>query len=149
MEAICSFSGKYRWLSNFWRSPVVYDDQAYPTVEHAYQASKTVIPKERAFVLGAKTAGIAKRLGRPKDKGGFVTLRSDWCEDFQLKTMHELLRQKFTFDPLRTWLLDTRDAELIEGNTWRDYYWGKVDGEGKNQLGLLLMKVREELRGTG
>ena len=45
----------------------------------------------------------------------------------------------------------TGDAELIEGNTWHDNYWGvcscsKCNGRGKNRLGKLLMKVREELR---
>ncbi len=35
---------------------------------------------------------------------------------------------------------------LIEGNTWRDTFWGIYEGKGENNLGKLLMKIREELR---
>jgi predicted NAD-dependent protein-ADP-ribosyltransferase YbiA (DUF1768 family) len=45
-------------------------------------------------------------------------------------------------------LLATGDAEIQEGNTHGDLYWG-VDlhtGEGENVLGKLLMKVREEVK---
>ncbi len=40
------------------------------------------------------------------------------------------------------------DAELVE-HTANDAYWGDGgDGNGKNRLGSLLMKVREELRAS-
>jgi hypothetical protein len=49
-------------------------------------------------------------------------------------------------------LLETGDTELVEGNTWRDNFWGaipetgrRLDGVplyGRNQLGLLLMETR-------
>lgn len=44
--------------------------------------------------------------------------------------------------------LSTGDAELVEGNTWNDTWWGvnATTGKGKNMLGRLLMQVREELR---
>ena len=32
---------------------------------------------------------------------------------------------------------------LIEGNWWKDTYWGVCDGKGQNKLGELLMKVRK------
>ena len=39
----------------------------------------------------------------------------------------------------------TGDAKLIE-HTRNDKYWADAgDGSGKNMLGILLMKVREEL----
>lgn len=45
-------------------------------------------------------------------------------------------------------LLNTGEAELIEGNTWGDKFWGAVwDKElgwvGQNWLGKLLMEERE------
>ncbi|MEO5928954.1 MAG: NADAR domain-containing protein, partial [Candidatus Kapaibacterium sp.] len=44
-------------------------------------------------------------------------------------------------------LLDTGNAEIIE-HTKRDTYWGDGgDGSGRNMLGLILMRVRDELRG--
>ena len=63
------------------------------------------------------------------------------------------MRQKFTRHlDLREKLLATGDAELIEGNTWRDMTWGAVWNKdkgrwvGKNNLGRILMKVRDELK---
>lgn len=40
----------------------------------------------------------------------------------------------------------TRDRMLIEGNDWGDTFWGMVDGEGENNLGKILMRVREEIK---
>lgn len=59
--------------------------------------------------------------------------------------MEDLLRQKFSKTPLRRLLLATGEAELIEGNTWGDTYWGVCHGVGQNHLGCLLMKIRGEL----
>ncbi len=62
--------------------------------------------------------------------------------------MRDLLRQKFARPDLRQALLDTGAAELIEGNNWGDRQWGRVLVKGKwigqNQLGKLLMQVRDE-----
>ena len=38
------------------------------------------------------------------------------------------------------------DAELVEGNTWGDRYWGRVGGEGRNRLGITLMRIRGDIR---
>ncbi|WP_242837734.1 NADAR domain-containing protein [Ruminococcus albus] len=43
-------------------------------------------------------------------------------------------------------LLATGGEELVEGNDWNDRIWGKVNGQGENRLGIIFMKVREELR---
>lgn len=60
--------------------------------------------------------------------------------------MLDCVRSKFILSKvLEKKLLDTYGAELIEGNTWGDRYWGKVQGEGENMLGLTLMRVREGL----
>ena len=60
--------------------------------------------------------------------------------------MLDLLRAKFSNEIMKQKLLDTGDAELIEGNKHGDSFWGQVNGEGKNLLGKLLMQVRNELR---
>ncbi|MBK9336371.1 MAG: NADAR family protein [Lewinellaceae bacterium] len=62
--------------------------------------------------------------------------------------MRECLELKFSQEPFLTWLLETGDANLQEGNTWSDTFWG-VDletGAGENNLGKLLMEIREHLR---
>ena len=63
--------------------------------------------------------------------------------------MLNLVRAKFTpGSKLAEWLLATGEAELSEGNTWGDEYWGVNlrTGKGLNKLGKILMMVREELR---
>ena len=81
----------------------------------------------------------AKRLGRR------VSLRRDW-EDVKVSIMEEVVRAKFTQNAeLADKLLATGDAHLEEGNTWGDRVWGTVNGIGANQLGIILMKIRDEI----
>ena len=42
-------------------------------------------------------------------------------------------------------LLATDDMEIIEGNVWGDTFWGVCDGKGENNLGKVLMEVRQHL----
>lgn len=60
--------------------------------------------------------------------------------------MENLIHQKFSQEPLRSQLLNTGEEELVEGNTWGDTYWGICNGKGQNNLGKILMKVRNQLR---
>ena len=60
--------------------------------------------------------------------------------------MEDLLMVKFKNPELRSRLLATGDAELIEGNNWGDCFWGVCLGEGRNELGKALMRVRERLQ---
>jgi N-glycosidase YbiA len=146
---IDSFSGHYWFLSNFSDSIVTYEGLTYPTIEHAYQAAKVLDPEQRAMIQSAETPANAKRLGRG------VTLRADW-EEQKVEIMTFLVRQKFFNNPqLAEALLATKDEELVEGNTWGDRFWGMVfnyrrkEWEGRNQLGKILMQVRQELKTRG
>lgn len=136
--AIEDFTGDYRWLSNFHMVDVTFDDEAYRSTEHAYQAAKTFLPAERRAIRDAETCGKAKRLGQK------VSLRPDW-EDVKIDIMRDLLRQKFKYPDLRQKLIETGRHHLVEGNTWNDKFWGVCEGEGENHLGRLLMDVRAEI----
>ena len=136
---IDKFEGEYRWLSNFWEEPVSFNGDSYPSVEHAFQAAKTQDENLRKLVRDASTPSAAKRAGRR------VPLRKDW-EDVKIGVMLEILRNKFSAPRLQKKLLATGDAELIEGNWWHDVFWGVCNGHGENNLGKLLMKVRDEIR---
>ena len=52
---------------------------------------------------------------------------------------------KFLNPDLREKLVATGDAELIEGNHWNDTCWGVCKGIGQNNLGKILMEVRDML----
>jgi ribA/ribD-fused uncharacterized protein len=134
---INSFSGDYRFLSNFWPCSVMLDGEEYQTVEHAYVAAKVTDPTIRRQIQTCPTAGKAKQFGRK------VKLRADW-DEVKLSVMEDLLRQKFSEKSLLNRLLDTKDHELIEGNHWNDTFLGVCNGVGDNNLGKLLMKIREE-----
>ena len=139
VKIIDSFHGEYAFLSNYYDSPIFYDGILYPTVEHAFQAAKTTVFIQRIIIANKKTPGQAKCAGRK------VTLRDNW-DDIKLYIMKELIILKFTNPKLKSALLNTKDAELIERNTWNDTYWGICNGIGENHLGKILMEVREMLR---
>lgn len=147
---IIRFMGKNRFLSNFYPCIIGYEGTLFPSVEHAFQAAKTLDKPTRVAIAALPTAGHAKRGGRR------VLLRPDW-EKVKIDIMEELLRLKFKRPGLRVALLNTGDAELIEGNTWGDKFWGvdirileqrRGDGAsaGLNMLGKLLMEERKRLR---
>ena len=137
---IDQFRGEYRFLSNFAPVWVTLDGITYPSVEHAYQAAKTLDPRQRAIIQRATRPGDAKRLGC------HVTTRTDW-DEIKLDVMEMLLDQKFRREPYRTKLLSTRPQDLVEGNTWGDQYWGVNlnTKQGSNHLGRLLMLIRDDL----
>ena len=139
-QSIDSFSCEYAFLSNFYPSPLTYEGISYPTVEHAFQAQKTFDETERKKIAQCKKPGRAKGLGRK------VKLRQDW-ESVKVGIMTEIIRIKFESDEeLKTLLLETGTAKLIEGNTWNDRFWGVCGGKGKNWLGRILMQIREEFQ---
>lgn len=144
------FQGEYRFLSNFWPAQVNLDGMDYPTVEHAYQAAKTINLYDRKRIQEAGTPGEAKRIGRS------VVLRSGW-EFIKVQVMYELIREKFEPLEMRKLLEETGDQMLVEGNDWGDAFWGvaaryttvaknrrTVTNHGENWLGRILMNVRKE-----
>lgn len=136
---IDSFKGKYFFLSNFYEAPIIYDGITYLNNEAAFQAQKT-INKEKRIDFSMLNPSQAKRMGRR------VPLRPDW-EEVKFNIMYEVCKAKFTQNnSCRENLLKTGNAELIEGNDWGDKIWGQVNGIGENNLGKILMKIREELK---
>lgn len=139
ITVIDSFSGKYRFLSNFFPCTIVYNGIQYESAEAAYQAQKS---PEYAHAFIGVSPMTAKKLGKR------VKLRSDW-EQVKVKIMQEIVYEKFTQNSeLKQKLLDTDRAELIEGNSWGDTFWGICNGKGENYLGYILMQVRDQLRGS-
>ena len=136
---INNFKGKYYFLSNFYSAQVMYEGLLYKNNEFAFQSAK-VKDLERRKQFCELDPSVAKRKGRN------VLLRQDW-ENVKDEIMYQCVKDKFTRNlDLKQKLLDTDDEELIEGNTWNDTYWGICKGRGKNMLGKILMRVREELK---
>ena len=153
MSYINSFRGRFGFLSNFYPCKIEHRGITYPSVEHYYVALKVntlqfidgqyyTAPDFRELVAKIIDAGDVKKLGRR------IKVRSDWDEK-KLQFMEWGVREKFKDPKLSEMLIQTDNLELIEGNFWHDIFWGccscpKCNG-GENNLGKILMKVREEL----
>lgn len=136
---ISSFSGEYRWLSNFWAASVSLEGLKYPTAEHAYQAFKSVHDYDRQTILMCKTPAMAKSMGRT------LLIRNNW-EGMKYSVMERVIAAKFNQnDYLRRLLIGTGSEELIEGNHWNDTFWGVCNGKGHNHLGKIIMAYRDRL----
>ena len=61
--------------------------------------------------------------------------------------MRSLIQQKFALGSvLGEKLKATGARKLVEGNAWGDVFWGVCEGQGRNQLGELLMEQRTLLQ---
>jgi hypothetical protein len=133
------FRGKYFFLSNMETAQIQYEGLIYPSVENAFQASKTLTLKER-IRFTTINSWQSKNIGRK------IKLRNDW-ETVKVNIMKELVTRKF-FDNklLKRKLLELDPSiPIVEENHWNDTFWGICNGIGENQLGKIIDKVRLEL----
>ena len=122
-------------FSNMELATVEYDGITYPSVENFYQAMKTTDNAERRQL---------SRLSPFDSKKAKKTLRKDW-NDIKVDVMRYGLQKKFSQEPFRRRLEQSKPRTLIEWNWWRDTFWG-IDinsGVGENMLGKLIMEIRE------
>jgi ribA/ribD-fused uncharacterized protein len=135
---ISSFKGNYDFLSNFYLCPMSFNGTIYGSSEAAFQAQKTFDYTIRE-IFSTLSPKLSKRLGNA------IRCRPDW-DTIKVKLMEEIVREKFTQNlDLAKRLISTGEEELVEGNTWRDTFWGVCNGVGENHLGKILMNIREEL----
>jgi N-glycosidase YbiA len=132
----------YGCFSNFSQHGIELAGIWWPTVEHYFQAQKFAGTPYEEQIQRALTPKRAAELGRSRA----VPLRPDWQQVKDNVMLKALLRKFETHDELRTILLSTGEAEIVE-NAPGDYYWGcGADGSGQNKLGKLLVETRSILR---
>lgn len=138
-QVIGWFIGPYRFLSNF------YVHESGHCAEILYQAKKALVPAERDQILSCGSPRRAKYLSH------FITIKPAW-DEVRVMEMTYIVAEKFQIPDLAERLLATNCAELIEGNTWHDNFWGvcrcKICNEkkGLNFMGTILESVRNKLR---
>lgn len=145
-QVITDFSGDYAFLNNGFDqedNPIHVFGLYFRTAEGAFQSQKC---PEQADRFVSYSGREAKRIGAK------VPLRKDWnsIKDF---VMAEVLLAKFSQDSnLERKLLNTGDAKIEPHNTKHDNYWGScqcaecAEKKKENRLGIILMRVRENLR---
>lgn len=139
-------SDEYGFLSNFYPCTIEYGEGRgiYKSSEHLYQSQKVSGVANRMKVITASTPAKAKQLANTLPRV------PDWGQR-KIRAMKRALWYKFKQPRLRKWLLATGDAELVEMVYWCDHFWGvchctHCHGKGENNLGKLLMKLRQKLR---
>ena len=130
-------------FDNFSSFKVLVDGVLYSTVEHAYQAAKFLdsAPQIAKDIVESYSAHDAQKIAYAnKDKQ-----RKDW-EEVKLKIMERLLRLKLEQNPyVRKKLLQTVNYLICEDSP-KDSFWGiGPNRDGRNELGKLWMKLRDEL----
>ncbi len=137
-------TGEFGFLSNFAHYPITIDGMEWPTSEHYYQASKFI--NDPAGMEAIRTVirhhYDAWRMGHSPEH----VHRQD-LDEVKDDVMLRALRAKFAQNAVvRSALLATDEAILVEHSP-KDNYWGDGgDGSGRNRLGQLLMQVRLELQ---
>lgn len=136
-----SVNDAYGEFSNFAPYPIRLDSKTWPTSEHYFQAQKFEDAAHREAIRKEPSPMKAAQMGRSRKN----PLRRDW-ESVKVAIMRQAVLAKFTqHENLRSLLLSTGDAKLIE-HTTNDSYWADGgDGSGKNMLDQILMEVRKQL----
>ena len=142
LSRIDSFTGYFDFMHNNFQTPVYYEGILYPSVTHAYHAARSTDERTRRAILNSETfqilGNIAIRIEDPPD----------WQEK-KVKIMEQLLRDKFRRSKeLQEKLRTTEHRELVmtyQEKKKNNLYWGVVKGKGQNQLGRILMRIRDDL----
>ena len=145
MNKIDQFKDEYYFLSNFYSAQVEYDGIVYHNNEAAFQAQKCQTNEEKIEFSKIKNPSEAKGKGRR-----VPNLDVEKWNESRIQIMKDICLAKFIQnEDLKEKLIQTGEAELIEGNTWNDTFWGINirTGKGQNHLGKILMEIRDELKG--
>lgn len=141
-DTIYFFSGSFDPLNNFSAHTVTVWGKTFRTVEHAFHWKKFEMtePKIAQEVMQAGSPWLAKKLSRISDNR-----RKDW-QDIKVEIMFELVSAKVAqHQDVREMLIATNGKAIVE-NSPVDSFWGcGKDGKGENQMGKILMRVRQGL----
>lgn len=111
------------WLNNESPVTVLYEGVEYPSVEHAYQASKLSDPEERKK--------FAKMTVQQVKEAGKAATPSVYWKYLARQIMHGLLQQKFNTPELKDKLLSTGET--------------MIDLKSSQRVGNLIMDIRHSL----
>lgn len=137
----------YYGFTNFSPHPVIYKGKKYPTSEHLFQSFKFQAHRPN-LAEHIRTCSERPSVAFSEARRFQPEARADW-KKVNIEKMEETLFHKFTqHSDLQAELLATGDAELIEDSD-KDAFWGVgPDGQGRNELGKCLERLRAKLLGN-
>ena len=142
-EHVYIYEKEFYPFSNFSAFAFRWRDILWMTAEHPYQWSKITDDAVKEMIRTALSPHDAKMIA----KAHRHYLRSDWDDETKLSTMEDILRAKHAQHPyISGRLIATGDRIIIEDSP-TDAFWGwGPDRQGKNHLGKIWMRFRDELR---
>ena len=152
------FKNEKRYLSNMYPCQIVISDNDFPNVkaftykssEHLYQSLKSEDLNWHIFLNqfdrpeNTKTEA-KKRLKTLLANGKDTFLMKEGFHDIKYDLMYKIVYLKFSQNQDLKEKLINEVGLIEERNCWNDRYWGTVDGIGENNLGKILMSVRDIL----
>jgi N-glycosidase YbiA len=131
-------------FDNFASFQVDYAGRRWPTSEHAYQASHffDTDPELVEAIAEARSAHDAYKLAKANgDKAP-----ENW-DDIKVDVMYGICKEKMLQNPyVLVKLLASGDLDIVEDST-KDAFWGwGPNRDGRNELGKIWMKLRDQLR---
>lgn len=142
-EIIGFYEREFYCFSNFSSFAVRWKGRLWQTSEHAYQAAHFLetSPKLVEKIFKAKSAHEASKIANAyADKAP-----KDW-EEKKVAIMEDIVRHKLQQNPyVMHKLLQTGERKIIEDSPKDEFWgWGKKRN-GRNELGKIWMKLREEI----
>jgi len=142
-EFIGFYNREFFCLDNFSSFGIDYNGIYYQTIEHAYQSLKfkDVAPKVEKQIIECHSAYDAQKIAHENIEKQV----KNW-DDIKLDVMEKLVRAKLEQHPyVKKKLLETKNNLICEDSP-KDSFWGiGPNRDGRNELGKLWMKLRDEL----
>lgn len=142
-----SKSKKYSFLSNFYINEMNIDGKIYYHVEGYYQSRKFIGINNSAV---EHIRNITSPMACKKVSQSYMITenkKKEWEEGIRDIVMKQAVYTKFiTNSELSKRLIETGNSILIENNHNDTYWGGGKDGKGENNLGKILMDVRDVLQ---
>lgn len=143
-KVVAFYEREFYCFSNFSSFAVKWKGRVWPTSEHAYQASRFMDGKPKIVeqIFKARSADDAYRiaikcLGDNFSKYGIR----------DIKNMEDIVRHKLKQNPyVMRKLMQTGKRFIIEDSP-KDAFWGwGRNKKGRNELGKIWMKLRDETK---
>ena len=150
---ILEFKKDNFFLSNFSPSEITVNINSiqckFYNSEALYQFGKAYLMKDIELmnqIMNCKNPKEAKKLSYK------VKLNKKVWDNCKFNWMYNVVKLKFSQNlKYQVLLMNSSPKILIEGNTWKDTYWG-IDlntFKGQNNLGIILMTIRNNLLNQG